>query len=109
MKKLRDNVYQLNLPAHWKIHPVFHASLLTPNTETEEHGPSYSQPPPDLIEGEEEYEVEAILKHQGTGKRRKYLVKWLGYPTSQNSWEPEDALKNSQELLSEYKKLHKLR
>lgn len=108
-KKLRDNVYQLDLPAHWKIHPVFHASLLTPNTETEEHGPSYSQPPPDLIEGEEEYEVEAILKHQGTGKRRKYLVKWLGYPTSQNSWEPEDALKNSQELLSEYRKLHKLR
>jgi hypothetical protein len=53
-------VYQLTLPPQWKIHPVFHASLLTPYIKTEEHGPNYTRPPPNMIEGEEQYEVEAV-------------------------------------------------
>ena len=59
--------YKLKLPPQWKIHPVFHASLLTPYVETHTHGPNYSQPPPDLIDGEEEWEVESILAHQYFG------------------------------------------
>ena len=31
--------------------------------EMMEHGPNFLRPPPDLIDGEEEYEVEAILRH----------------------------------------------
>ena len=57
-------VYQLTLPPQWKqkhIHDVFHASLLTPYRETKEHGPNFPSPPPDVIEGETEYEVERIL------------------------------------------------
>ena len=53
--------YQLTLPEQWKIHNVFHIDLLTPYRETEFHGPNYDRPPPDLIEGEEQYEVEQIL------------------------------------------------
>ena len=34
-------VYQLELPNQWKIHPVFHASLLLPYKETEQHGPNF--------------------------------------------------------------------
>jgi hypothetical protein len=53
--------YQLTLPGTWKIHDVFHVDLLTPYIETEFHGPNYTRPPPDLVQGTEEYEVEAIL------------------------------------------------
>jgi hypothetical protein len=53
-------VYQLTLPPQWKIHPMFHASLLMPYVKTDEHGPNYMRPPPDMIEGEEQYKVEAI-------------------------------------------------
>jgi hypothetical protein len=53
-------VYKLRLPPQWNIHPVFHASLLTPYVETTEHGENYLRPPPDMIEGEEQYEVEAV-------------------------------------------------
>ena len=33
---------QLLLPKSWKIHPVFHNSLLTPYKETKEHGPNFT-------------------------------------------------------------------
>ena len=33
--------YKLELPEHWKIHNVFHASLLTPYKETSQHGPNF--------------------------------------------------------------------
>jgi hypothetical protein len=53
-------VYKLQLPPQWNIHPIFHASLLTPYIETMEHGENYLRPPPDMIEGEEQYEVEVV-------------------------------------------------
>jgi hypothetical protein len=69
-------VYRLELPGHWAIHNVFHTSLLTPYWEMEEHGTNYMQPPPDIVEGEEEYEVERImnLRCHGQKKKLQYLI-----------------------------------
>ena len=72
-------VYQLTLPMQWKqkgIHDVFHASLLTPYHKTEAHRVNHLEPPPDVIEGEEEYEVERILdsKRIRQSKKLHYLV-----------------------------------
>ena len=77
--------YCLRLPSTWKIHDVFHASLLLPYKETETHGPNFPKPPPDLIGAEEEYEVERIVSHRGPSGRRKYLTAWKGYPSSENT------------------------
>ena len=55
--------YRLKLPASWKIHNVFHVVLLRSYTETKAHGNNFPQPAPDLLEGEEVYNVEQILKH----------------------------------------------
>ena len=91
-KVLSPITYQLALPPQWKIHDVFHVDLLTPYHETKLHGPNFTRPPPDLINGEEEYEVEEILQSRRFGRRHKeqYLVKWKGYPESENQWVDRD-------------------
>ncbi len=80
--------YRLKLPTQWSIHDVFHINLLTPYQETDLHGSNYSRPAPDLVDNKEEYKVEEILDSWHFGKRckKQYLIKWKGYPDSDNEW-----------------------
>ena len=105
-KVLSPIVYQLRLPKTWKIHPIFHASLLSPYRENEVHGKNFPVPPPDLIDGEEEYEIEKIIRHRGTPSTRSFLIRWKGYSAEEDSWVPERDLKNAKSTLTAYKKLH---
>ena len=100
--------YQLTLPEQWKIHDVFHVDLLTPYRETEFHGPNYAQPPPDLVGEEEQYEVEQVLdeRNHGRWKKKQYLVKWKGYPDSDNQWLDAKDMDNAQELIAEFHNSH---
>ena len=66
--------YRLRLPRTWNIHLVFHAFLLSPYHENTVHGPNFLKPPPDLIAGEEEYEIDQILRHHGTSRNRSFLI-----------------------------------
>jgi hypothetical protein len=47
---------------------MFHTSELLSYQETDIHRPNFQEPPPNIIAKEEEYEVEAIFAHKGTGK-----------------------------------------
>jgi Chromo (CHRromatin Organisation MOdifier) domain len=96
-------VYKLRLPETWQIHNVFHASLLTPFTETEEHRRNFIEPPPDEIEGEEEWEVERILgkRHHGRGRKLQYLVRWKGYAPAHDQWIDRSDM-NASELIDAY-------
>src|SRR5260221_6363002 len=81
-------VFQLQLPVTWKVHNVFHASLLSPYHETLAHSINFSRPPPDIVDGEREQEIEHILGYWQYGRRQQlqYLVKWKGFPDSDNEW-----------------------
>jgi hypothetical protein len=100
--------YRLKLLTQWKIHPVFHTHLLTPFQEASAHGSNYLCPPLDLIDGIEEHEVKFITQHRLHRQSHQYLVKWKGYPTANNMWEPESNLEHAVELLKEYKDQHSL-
>jgi len=89
IKEISPVAYQLMLPLTWKIHDTFHASLLLPYHETTTYSPNFSQPPPDLINEEEQYEVEQICNHRYFRHNRtlQYLIHWKGYPDSNDTWE----------------------
>jgi hypothetical protein len=70
------------------IHNVFHSNKLhlagsdpLPSQTSDD-----SQPLPEIVNEEEEYEVEAILNkrvlRRGRGRQKQYLVKWKGYARS---------------------------
>jgi len=85
----------LTLPRNWKIHNVFHVSLLERYRTSEYRAP----PDPsrvlreaDDIEQSEEYDVDEVMSSvecgQGNNKRILYLVKWLDYP-ERKDWTEE--------------------
>ena len=79
-----QQAYRLALPEDWKIHPVFHVSLLK-NWRTanlQEDQPSPADVFPDVEEPY--YEIEKILRWRKVKGNKKilkeYLVLWKGYP-----------------------------
>jgi hypothetical protein len=110
VKVVSPVAYELELPSSMKIHPVFHVSKLrkyVPNDSvafpTREH---IIRPAPDMVDGQEEYEVEEIVDKRSRMRGRKevieYLVKWKGYPASDNTWEPLSNLANASEAIAEF-------
>ncbi|KAK3236343.1 hypothetical protein CYMTET_53515 [Cymbomonas tetramitiformis] len=90
-----SSAYRLELPAaKWRMHDVFTADQLTPvisgarqfaNRQVE------APPPPVMVEGQREVEVERILrtctrKPGGKGDHavQEWLTKWTGLPSSHN-------------------------
>ena len=97
-KRVGKVAYKLEFPAHLKLHPVFHASMLKPYHEDHED-PERNTPTRAPIEVRASYdkEVEAILadrilRRKQYQPRHEYFVKWKGLPDSEASWEPADAL-----------------
>ena len=105
LKQISPVTYQLLLPSQIKIHNVFHVDLLTPYVETQAYGENYPQPPPEIIDGEEEYKVEMIIDdhyiRQGQKRKKQFLVKWEGYPRSKNSWVNAEDI-HAPRLLADY-------
>jgi hypothetical protein len=98
--------YRLELPTQWSIHDMFHTDFLTPYRETPTHGANYQRPPPDLVEGVEEYEVKRVLdsRRYGRGRKLQYLIAWKGYPDSDNQWVNWDDAEGAQEVIREFKR-----
>ena len=112
--KKGERAFKIEISPRWKIHPVFHVSLLEPYRASV--GAEREQPPraPEDIEGDLEWEVERIVKSEvitytrrvgrrnRTFKELRYFVKWKGCAEDENTWEPPEGLTNAQEAVDQF-------
>ena len=89
--------YKLELPRNWKIHDVFHVSLLEQDTTRKGR----------------EYEVEAIRNSVVYAKEADgylpglyYLVAWKAYPEEENTWEPSSTVMHLWKMVTTFYKDH---
>src|SRR5262249_46231795 len=100
--KVGNAAFRLQLPSSMKIHPVFHVSLLEPFRPNDIPGRVQDPPPPAIIDGHEEFEVETILDSRVRRKKLQYLVHWKDWPISSRTWEPPEHLSNAQDSIEAF-------
>lgn len=61
-----------------------------------------STPEPVQTESGQEWEVERVLDVRGTRRGREFLVHWLGFPDSDDTWEPAENLTNAGDLVQSF-------
>ena len=103
-EKISASAFRLELPPTWKIHDVFHVSLLERHFKNEYPGRHQEERsvPPVLIDGVPEYEVDYVVATRRRRNRQEYLVHWKGYGVQERTWEPLANLRNSREALRKF-------
>ena len=108
VEKVTDVTFRLELsePMRAKgIHDAFHVSLLKPFKEDKFNRYEKPLPPVFIEDGQEHYEVEKILDAKKIRGKQHYLVRWKGYPDSENSWVPrQDIKQGSPKLLQDFER-----
>ncbi|XP_067144144.1 uncharacterized protein [Centruroides vittatus] len=61
----------------------------------------------EMISGERVYQVEKVLGKRFQNGRLEYLLKWKGYPNSENCWEPEENIL-SRDLIEEFERSNQM-
>ena len=64
-------------------------------------------PMPDLLEEQEEQEVQEICNTKKFNGALHYLVKWTGWPSEYDSWEPAKHLIGASKRVQEFKRTKK--
>jgi len=89
-----------------QLHPVFNVVKLSAAPEDPILGRKPQAPPPPIVvDGEEEWEVEEILDSRWHRRRFQFLVKWKGFSREHNSWEAASDVK-ALDLVAEYYRKH---
>ncbi|QRW26338.1 Retrotransposable element Tf2 protein [Rhizoctonia solani] len=100
-EKISDRAYRLKLPPTMRIHDVFYVGLLS-KVKRDDKRAFKNCPPPVTVDGEEEYKVEGITDMEERSGKWFFRVKWKGYGPEENTWEPQENLKNAGKILKKY-------
>ena len=109
--KVGKQAYRLDIPGHWRVHPVFTVAQLEPWPD----GDPYQRPLPDKpdsvhVEGDtaeyKSYEIESLLnkrvRTRGLGQSIEYLIRWKGYGPEFDQWYNVKHLGDAAELVQDY-------
>ncbi|KAJ9531193.1 hypothetical protein QJQ45_006631 [Haematococcus lacustris] len=87
---------KLQFPPAWStMHPVVHVSHIKVHNDGSAEFPTRNPnppPQPEIIDGEEHFEVQEIRNHRFVRGKLQLQVKWLGHPDHENSWLPLEHL-----------------
>ncbi|KAF8748806.1 hypothetical protein RHS01_10558 [Rhizoctonia solani] len=100
IEKISNQAYQLELPPTMRIHNVFYVGLLS-KVKRDKKCTFENCPPPVTVDREEEYKVEGITDAKEHNRKWFFRVKWKGYGSKENTWEPQENLKNAKDFLKE--------
>ena len=89
-----------------KLHLVFNVVKLSAAPDDPIPGREPRAPPPPIvIDGELEWEVEEVLDSHWHWRRFQFLIKWKGFSREHNSWEVASDVK-ALDLVTEYYQRH---
>ena len=72
-----------------RVWPVFHVSLLKAYTDPNTHfkGRKTKPLPPEVVDGQEYFQIDKVLNKRIHRGKVQYFVKWLGYGDEDNTWQ----------------------
>jgi len=95
LARIGESAYKLDLPPSMRIHNTFHISLLELYHDDKFSSQRTQPPPPIIIEGEPEYELEQIIDSRLHYGKLQYRAKWTGYPPEHDKvWYPYKDFEN---------------
>ena len=112
-ESLADMTVRLELPVHMRLkYNKFHVSKIKMFKTSGMEFPGRIQqdrPAPVVVDGDIEYEVEEVVAkrevQRGRRKYTQYLIKWLGYPMTEATWQNGEELDHAKDVIQDYEGL----
>ena len=109
IKVCSEVLLELDLPPALEIHSRVHVEKLKAFSEDPTRFPTRRQVNRQMAvfgkRKKKEWEVERIVAEREVDGVMQYLVLWLGWNTTDATWEPEENLEHAQEILAEWRQL----
>ena len=110
--KVDKQAYRLDIPGHWRVHPVFSVAQLEPWPAGKDpfDRPLPDQPDSVFVEGDTDeyksYEIDRLLnkrvRRRGKGYSTDYLLRWQGYGPEHDQWYNVKHLEDAPRLIDDY-------
>ena len=117
-KKLDDKMYgpfiitakrgsscELQLPPGMHCWPVFHVSMLRKDPNNPLDGQRNPEPPPIIVDDNEEWEVEYVIGSRIYRRNLEYRVKWVDFETDPGYY-PAEFFTHAQEAVEDFHRQH---
>ena len=89
--KLSDLTYHLELPAHWRIHDVFHVNVLL-EAKTDTIPQCWQPAPPVKVKDEDFWVMEKYVNAWWFWNHFQFKIQWDGFSEEHNTWEDADSI-----------------
>ena len=103
LAKIGTSPYKLAFPPSLKRHKTIHLSLLAPYQENRFPSQIQEPPPPILIKGEDEHELDEIIDSRFHYNKLQYRAKWKGYGGEEDkAWYPYENFNNAADAVGKF-------